>query len=488
MSLMHCALVRTLTAASLSVTDYIRLSHLLTKGINMTAFKQTRKMLVLLSLLLLLLVIAACAMPGGTSVNPAAESGKTKIVIWMGGEPGTVNAFSQLLEGYQQEHPDVEIESTFIGSDLFNPTLLPALNAGTGPDIFATGTGPGQPAAIIEAGHALNLTPYYCEMGWDEVIPDWVVTQTSSDGKLWAVGDSVENTAVFYNKQIFADNNLSVPTTWEEFIAVAEQLKAAGYDITIGLGAADQWPISHWQTMLWGRYASPEGVDNVMFGDGAWTEDHFVQATTVLKDLNDAGYFGPNALAVSYDDVMAQFWRGDIPMTFTGTWIIGEAVAALGDEIEKFSVFQLPPLTPDQEIYPTESIGTGWYINAGSPNADIAADVLDYIFFRPQSRIALLESGDTVPVGPLDLESVNLPALTEEVFASVAEVSGNGSIPAFFDTIQPGNMTSVTYDGLQAVLAGQMTPAQFTEAIQAAWEEAKAEGTILKASGEVICE
>lgn len=453
----------------------------------MTAFRQMRAVPLLLALFALLLAVTGCAAPTAPAAAPASEAGKTKIVVWMGGEPGTVNVFTRLAEAYQEEHPDVQIESTFVGSDLFNPTLLPALNAGTGPDIFATGTGPGQPAAIIAAGHALNLTQYYCDKGWDKVIPDWVVTQTSSDGKLWAIGDSVENTAVFYNKKIFADNGLAVPATWEAFIAAADKLKAAGYESPIALGALDQWPISHWQTLLWGRFASPAGVDNVMFGDGKWTEEPFVQATTVLKDLNDAGYFGPNALAVSYDDVMAQFWRGEIPMAFTGTWVIGDAVATLGDGIQDFSVFQLPPLTPEQKVYPTESIGTGWYINAASPNPHIAADVLDYIFFRPESRVALLESGDTVPVGPLDLASVNLPVLTEEVFASVAAVRENGSIPAFFDTIQPGNMTTVTYDGLQAVLAGQMTPQQFNESIQAAWEEAKAEGTIMKASGEVAC-
>jgi raffinose/stachyose/melibiose transport system substrate-binding protein len=454
----------------------------------MTAFRQVRAVLVLAVLCAVMLTAAACAAPAVPAAAPEGETGDaTKITIWMGGEPGTVNSFSRLAEQYVAEHPGVEIETTFIGSDLFNPTLLPALNAGTGPDIYATGTGPGQPAAIIEAGHALNLTQYYCEKGWNDVIPDWVVNQTSSDGKLWAVGDSVETTLVFYNKKIFADNNIAVPTTWEEFIAAADQLKAAGYEIPIALGAADQWPISHWQTLLWGRFAGPEGIDNVMFGDGKWTDQPFVDATNVLKELNDAGYFGPNALAVNYDDIMAQFWRGEIPMTFTGTWVIGDAVVALGEGIQDYGIFQLPPVTAEQAVNPTQSIGTGWYINAKSPNPDVAADILDYIFFKPESRAALLESGDTVPVGPLDLEQVNLPVLTEEVFASVASVRDNGSIPAFFDTIQPSNMTSVTYDGLQAVLANQMTPEQFTEAIQAAWEEAQEAGTTMKPAGTVAC-
>jgi raffinose/stachyose/melibiose transport system substrate-binding protein len=176
---------------------------------------------------------------------------------------------------------------------------------------------------------------------------------------------------------------------------------------------------------------------------------------------------------------MARFWRGEIPMTFTGTWVIGDAMVLLGEEgAQDFGVFELPPATSEQKIHPTESIGT---------NPEVAADVLDYIFFKPESRLALLESGDTVPVGPLDLDNANLPQLTKDVFALVASVRENGSIPAFFDTIQPSNMTSVTYDGLQAVLAGQMTPEQFTESIQAAWEEAQAAGTTMKPSGTVSC-
>jgi hypothetical protein len=109
------------------------------------------------------------------------------------------------------EHPNVTIETTFVGSSLFNPTLLPALNAGEGPDIWMGGTGPGQPAAIVAAGHALDLTPYFCEMGWNETIPDTIVNYTSSGGKLWAVGDSVETTVMFYNTEIFAENGIEVP-------------------------------------------------------------------------------------------------------------------------------------------------------------------------------------------------------------------------------------------------------------------------------------
>jgi raffinose/stachyose/melibiose transport system substrate-binding protein len=75
----------------------------------------------------------------------------------------------------------------------------------------------------------------------------------------------------------------------------------------------------------------------------------------------------------------------------------------------------------------------------------------------------------------------------QDVFALSNEYRDNGTIHAFLDTVTPASMTDVSYDGLQAVLAGQMTPEQFTEAVQQAWEAAKAEGEILSPGG-VSCE
>ena len=42
-------------------------------------------------------------------------------------------------------------------------------------------------------------------------------------------------------------------------MAACDTLAQAGFAMPIGLGGADKYPISWWQSMLWGRYAGPEG-------------------------------------------------------------------------------------------------------------------------------------------------------------------------------------------------------------------------------------
>src|SRR5690606_36447599 len=97
----------------------------------------------------------------------AFATAQTEIAVWLDGEPGTVNAFTELAERYMELNPDVKISITFIGSSLFSPTLVPALSAGEGPDLFQFGTGPGQPQAVIASGLVRDLTPYYYQYGWD---------------------------------------------------------------------------------------------------------------------------------------------------------------------------------------------------------------------------------------------------------------------------------------------------------------------------------
>lgn len=412
---------------------------------------------------------------------PGLALAQTEIALWVTGEPGTAVVYEEIAAQYNRLHPETRIVVTKNSSDIFNPALVPALSSGEGPDLFSFGTGPGQPAALIEGGLVADLTPYYRQYGWARTLPASVIAVTASDGKLWAIGNEVETTAMVYNKDIFQKLGLSPPKTFQELADTVGKLKQAGYEIPIGLGGADRWPISHWQSMMFGRYAGPEGLQNVMFGDGRWNAPVFVAAAAKLQQMATDGFFGPNPTASGFAEVMEQVWAGKIPMTFTGSFVVPTGVKTAADRIADFGVFQIPPFENGQPEYATESIGSGWYANAASRNKDEIASFLDYVFFSPESRLTLLNNG-TVPVGDLDeiLAKANIPELAREFSKTADQSRANGTIYAFLDTVTPADMTTVTYDGLQALLLGQMTPQQFADDVEAVWATAKAEGKVLK--------
>ncbi|MDX8433284.1 extracellular solute-binding protein [Mesorhizobium abyssinicae] len=427
--------------------------------------------------------LASAFFAAGISAATAVAA-QSEIQVSVVGEPGETVVYEQLAASYNAEHPETKFVITKNSSDLFNPALIPSLSSGEGPELFVYGTGPGQPAAIIDGGLVADLTGYYKQYGWDKFIPQSVVDVTSSKGKLWAVGNEVETTGMFYNKAIFDKLGLKVPSTWEDFRALIKTLKQAGYDTPIGLGGADKWPISHWQSMLFGRYASPAGLQKVMFGDGAWNATEFVKAAARLQEMAQQGYFGPNPVADGYAEIMEKFWAGKIPMTFTGSFAIQTGVATAGARIDDFGAFQVPPFEATQKVYPTEGIGSGWYISASSSHKDEIAAFLNYLLFTPTSRVTLLNAG-TTPVGPLSdvLPKANLPKLTQAMAALNDRDRSNGTIYAYLDTVTPKNITTLTYDGLQALVLGQTTPQQFDDEIEAAWQTDKADGSILKPGG-----
>ncbi|MDE0307870.1 MAG: extracellular solute-binding protein [Albidovulum sp.] len=409
---------------------------------------------------------------------------QTEVVVWVGGEPGQTTVYETIANQFNEENPGVNLTVVTNTSDIFNPALVPALSAGEGPDVFTFGTGPGQPAALIAGGLVADLTDAYYEHNWSQTIPEGIIVQTSSDGKLWSYGNEVETTGMFYNKAIFAEHGLSVPTSWAEMEAVVETLMAAGFETPIGLAGADKWPVSHWQSMIFGRYAGPEGIENVLFSDGSWTDEPFVQASARLQQMGQADWFGPTPVAIGYGELMDAFWAGEIPMTFTGPWVVGGGIEAAGDRISDFSVFAVPPFEPGQKIYPTNSIGSGWYIRVNSEHKEIAIAYINRMFQNVEGRVTLLDHG-VVPVGPLEeaLAMANMPQLSVDIWKAADDHAANGSVPAFLDTITPGTLTTVSYDGLQALLLGVMTPEEFTAAMQEAWAASKAAGEIMLPGG-----
>ena len=428
--------------------------------------------------------IGAGAVIAASLAFPVMSAAQSELVVWVAGEPGQANVYDHIAEAYNAQGGDVTVTIVKNSSDLFNPALLPALSAGEGPDLFSFGTGPGQPAAVIAGGLVADLTDAYFEHNWSDTIPEGIVMQTSSDGKLWAFGNEVETTGMFYNKAIFAEHGISVPTSWPEMEAAVAALMEAGYDTPIGLGAADKWPVSHWQSMMFGRYAGPEGIEDVLFGDGEWTDAPFVAASAKLQEMGQAGWFGPTPVAIGYGELMDRFWAGEVPMTFTGPWVIGGGTAAAGDRIGDYSVFAVPPFEGDQKIHPTNSIGSGWYIRETSENKAAAIGFMNFMFVSNEGRVALLNGG-TVPVGPLDqaLATAEMPQLAVDIWKAADDHAANGTVPAFLDTITPGSLTTVSYDGLQALLIDYMTPEEFTSEMQNAWAASKAAGEILLPGG-----
>ena len=118
--------------------------------------------------------------------------------------------------------PNIEIQYEFVPSDNMGNVLVTQLQAGEGPDIIETG---GDTKLLAKAGYLLDLTD-------QEFIGSYAtsgIQPYSVDGKVYATPLQSWFEGIFYNKKIFAENNIEIPKTWDEFIEIHKVLEDAGY-------------------------------------------------------------------------------------------------------------------------------------------------------------------------------------------------------------------------------------------------------------------
>src|SRR5690606_1526618 len=93
----------------------------------------------------------------------------------------------------------------------------------------------------------------------------------------------------YYHIDVFEENGLEPPTTWDEFLNVCQTLKDAGVQPII-LGARDNfqggWLFGNILQSSVGR----EAMTEVVYGDGDFTQPDFIRAAEMLKQLVDEEY------------------------------------------------------------------------------------------------------------------------------------------------------------------------------------------------------
>jgi len=347
-----------------------------------------------------------------------------------------------------------------------------AVSAGKTPDLAYT-----WPAASVLSGYArvgalAPLDAYFEQYGWDHV-NDFYRGRNSYGGSIYGLPMEQDLMGVYYNKDLFAENGLEVPTTYAEFEAMVETLKDEGI-IPVAFGNRDRWPATNTFSLILGLTAGRDLEEQVLFGDEPWTNPAFVQAAQTFQDWAEAGYFPRGFNGVGYDEANALFLSGRAAMTITGTWVLQDMVR--GAEFD-LGVFMLPPIADDVAPGTMWGEGSQWQLSASATPAvrDAAAAYLNCLV-STESRQVWVQKGHTVPIGttPEELAAWGADPVVQEFF------SGGLATPEanFYDlhTTLPESMTQVLYPELQRLVGGDITADEFTATLQAAWETADANG------------
>jgi len=156
---------------------------------------------------------------------------------------------------------------------------------------------------------------------WDKAVENgWVNPDTrpsfSYDGKVYGMPMYKSYWVLYYNKKVFADLNLEVPTTWEQLLDNADKIKAAGVTPFFATQEAG------WTSFIWfGEILSkldPDFYVQLMNGEASYTDPTVREAMRIWADMYAKGYF--TAPDTAWDNEPALFQQGKVAMVPMGTW------------------------------------------------------------------------------------------------------------------------------------------------------------------------
>lgn len=216
------------------------------------------------------------------------------------------------------------------------------------------------------------------------------------EGRTSALPYSVMAASVIYNKEIFAAQGLEVPQTWDELIAVCEQLKNAG--ITPFYATfKDDWTIGQG----WYDYSVGGSLDVIDFFDRLAAEGTGVgpdSAVSFQKDFAEPvdkmlqlteNYTNSDAASRGYGDGNLAFSKGEAAMYLQGPWAFSE-IAKTAPDLE-LGTFPLPMTDDPDDLAVRVNMDLAAMIPEGSQHQEAARDFLEYLF-QPENIEAYNES------------------------------------------------------------------------------------------------
>lgn len=290
----------------------------------------------------------------------------------------------------------IEFEPGGGGEDLANK--MKTYNAaGDLPDVWYSEASFAPP--IIEVGNQLDLTPYITEDGF---IDKYSVKDAlkSRDGKIYALSsgsDTFFTPRIFYNKQIFKENGIEIPQTFDELLEVCKILNDKEIIPVTTMGKGGWAPQLYlFQTMV--QIEDPDVMTQLLNNETDFTNPVVKNALGRIETLAKSGAFPQGIATLDYGPAKEMFTSGKAAMYWMFTW-----------ELPNFSE------DPNVDFFPWPSAGpkydsskvvqywgspiNGYAVSAQSENIEEAVKLAEFcatqdaLYFNSQNAPVTLDTG-----------------------------------------------------------------------------------------------
>ena len=417
---------------------------------------------------MILAIFAGCAgnqtAPDTPATSPSAESpdsnqpaqaeglsGEITYLTWLN-QPGLHP--EPLIEAFNTLYPDVKV-NLVTNKDVGQYVQMQQVRFLAGEEVDVTSVRGEYIRDFAEAGYLLDLSGYTDLI--DRALPS-ALDQVVVDGKYYVLPKTLNMIGVWYNKAIFADLGLEIPTNWDEFLAVCKTIQDSGIT-PLAQGVMDGW------TAYFDVYGfihkvfaeDPEIFDKIERGEAKYTDPEWIAAFTSMKEFLEMGYVHKNSLALTYDQARSLFMQGEVAMQIQGEWAMSEIERDNVNNLD-FGAFPLPYNAPGEEMVVPFEVGSSEGIAASSKNMDAALEFLRFTYSEEgveylASNVSMFSATRNAPVDFHPYAAYWKPLMERK------------AVRFWYSAMNPA-VSSEIISSIQMMYAGEITVEDFAKSLQ----------------------
>lgn len=416
------------------------------------------------------LALGAAVTTPATAAPTAKKLTGTLTVLTKFADPAYAPYFQAVADGFEKANPGLKLDFQQVGDQPYKDKIRVLTTAKKLPDVYFSWAGDFA-GKFVRAGLAADLTKEL-NSTWGKSLAPAAIKAFQYNGKNYGVPINLDAKVFVYNKKLFAQAGVKVPSTFTGLLGVCDKLKAAGIE-PIAFGNQFGWPAIHFMTQLNAQNVPAKTLTADYDPKvGKFTHPGYVKALEQFMQINSR-CLTPKANGIAHGTARANLTAGKAAMQYV------EIVEFPNYDASKVGVdfasvwdfFPMPPIAGaagDQKAL--TGAPDGFLISSKTKNRAAAVAFLKYLTSKGNAQKMTADLGWLSPVAG----STTLDNSDEHLQKALGTIQSASNMAIWLDTVTHAEVANAYLAGVQGMLDGTKSPADVMNDVRAAAVRAKA--------------
>lgn len=303
----------------------------------------------------------------------------------------------EMLGQINQGKESHQVTAHALDHEAFKSMIHSTIAGGNPPELFTFWAG-ARTQALVDNNQLEPFDELWESLDLSSKFPPAISNAASTyNGEKYLLPITQHIAVFFYNKNLFAKENLTPPSTWLEFIKLCQALKNKGIP-AIALGAKERWPAQFWFDYLLLRTAGPEYREELMTGNSSYSDKQVTEVYRTWSEMLQWGFFNADANNLDWSEAVKLVCEGKAATTLMGTWAIqlftgDECNFQAGVDFDYFTFPIIDKTVANSAVGPIDGI----VLTKNSSNHAFAKKVITYFAETDAQKFMSSGSGSLAP-------------------------------------------------------------------------------------------